>query len=181
MLLGQKQVWKLAVAWAKSNRVLINHTAGPYTRYMGLSSEDLESEALLVAHQVLLSLHQGSKNLSDMERYFRVVFRSHCIRLTRGYYIAEYIDPEKINLTNDQKISHQQLDQLIIDGALEALTARQREVTEWILCQSFPVNTERIGSHFGISSRAARKLIKNAIIRLENGHRRIRKTVGTVT
>ncbi|MCP3891362.1 MAG: sigma-70 family RNA polymerase sigma factor [Desulfobulbaceae bacterium] len=173
--------WSLASLWIKSNPVLINCIAAQYIAHMGCNSQDLESEALLVAYQTLSSLRQSEKDLSNMGRYFRVVFRSHCIQMTMGINVVDGIDPEKINFTHGGDRLHQELDQHVIDTALSSLTTRQRQIAKWILNQPSPVNTDLIGEHFGISTRGVRRLINDAITRIENGHRNVCQTIGAVS
>jgi DNA-directed RNA polymerase specialized sigma24 family protein len=173
--------WSLASLWIKSNPVLINYISAQYIPHMGCSSQDLENEALLVAHQTLSSLLQSEKDLSYMGRYFRVVFRSHCIQMTMGIKVIDDIDPETIHFSHEEVTLHQELDQHVIDTALTALTTRQRQVAKWILSQPSPVNTNLVGEHFGISTRGVRRLINDAITRIENGHRNVCQTVGAIS
>ena len=173
--------WSLASLWIKSNPVLIKCIAAQYFPYMGCSSRDLESEALLVAYQTISSLLQSQKDLSNMGRYFRVVFRSRCIQMTMGINVVDEIDPEKTNFTHGDDTLHQELDQHVIDAALTSLTTRQRQVAKWILSQPSPVNTDLVGEHFGISTRGVRRLISDAIVRIENGHRNVCQTIGAVS
>lgn len=173
--------WSLAFLWIKSNPVLINCIAAQYIPHMGCSSQDLESEALLVAYQTLSSLLRSEKDISHIGRYFRVVFRSHCIQMTMGINIVEGLDPEKINFTHADDTRHQELDQHVIDTALTALTTRQRQVAKWILRQPSPVNTDLVGEHFGISTRGVRRLINDAITRIENGNKNVRRTIPALT
>ncbi len=173
--------WSLASLWIKSNPVLIKCIAAQYIRHMGCTSQDLKSEALLIAFQTISSLLQSEKDLSYMGRYFRVVFRSRCIQMTMGIKVVEGIDPEKINFTRGGANLHQKLDQHVIDVALASLTTRQRQVAKWILSQPSPVNTNLVGEHFGISARGVRRLLNDTITRIENGHRNVCQTVGAVS
>ena len=116
-----------------------------------------------------------------MARYFRVVFRSHCIQLTMGVNIVDELNPETIKVPNGDETLHQEIDQDVIDAALASLTNRQRQVAKWILSQPSPVNTDLVGDHFGISTRGVRRLINDAITRIENGHRNVCRTVGAVS
>ncbi len=169
--------WSLASLWIKSNPVLINCIAAQYISHMGCSSQDLKSEALLVAHQTISNLLQREKDLSLMAQYFRVVFRSHCIQMTMGIKVVDGMDPEKINFCQKDKTVHQELDQHLIDIALKSLTTRQRQLAKWILKQPSPVTTDLVGEHFGITARGVRRLIQDAITRIENGHRNVCRTV----
>jgi DNA-directed RNA polymerase specialized sigma24 family protein len=169
--------WSLASLWIKSNPVLINCIAAQYIPHMGCSPQDLKSEALLVAYQTISSLLQSEKDLSLMAQYFRVVFRSHCIHLTMRVPVMAGVDPEKINYTSRDEIIQQELDQHVIDATLTSLTTRQRQVVQWILNQPSPVNINLVGEHFGISARGVRRLINDAITRIENGHRNVCQAV----
>lgn len=169
--------WSLASLWTKSNPVLIKCIAGRYIAHMGCSTQDLENEALLVAYQTISSLLQRGEDLSCMGRYFRVVFRSHCIQLTMGIRVVDNLDPAKINVTYEDDTLHQELDQDVIDAALTSLTNRQRQIAKWILSQPSPVNIDLVGKHFGMSTRGVRRLINDAITRIENGHRNVCRTV----
>jgi len=172
------EIWQLAIIWVKSNRVLIHCVAAQYSPHMGCSSKDLEGEALLVAHQVISSLFLNDKNLSNMGRYFRVVFRSRCIHMTMGIDVADDLDIERINIAkNDEEMLNHDLDQHVIEAALLSLTKRQRQVAKWILRQDTPVTVNLIGQHFGITARGVRKLINNAIFRIEHEHHRVCKTI----
>lgn len=173
--------WSLASLWIKSNPVLIKCVAAKYIPHMGCSSRDLESEALLVAYQTISSLFQKEKDLSCMARYFRVVFRSRCIQMTMGIKVVGDLDPEIINVSRRDETLHQELDQDVIDAALASLTNRQRQVAKWILSQPSPVTTDLVGEHFGISTRGVRRLINDAITRIENGHRNVCRTVPALT
>ncbi|MBM9514866.1 sigma-70 family RNA polymerase sigma factor [Desulfogranum marinum] len=173
--------WSLASLWIKSNPMLIKCIAAQYIPHMGCSSQDLESEALLVAYQTISSLFQSEKDLSCMARYFRVVFRSRCIQMTMGIKVVDDLDPEIINVPNEDETLPQELDQDVIDAALASLTNRQRQVAKWILSQPSPVNTDLVGEHFGISTRGVRRLINDAVTRIENGHRNVCRTIPALT
>ena len=177
MMLGNRSMWQLAIAWTKSNRVLIRCVAAQYLPYMGCSLQDLESEALLTAYQTLAGLLQNEKDLTLMGRYFRVVFRSRCIELTMGVNVVADCDMARIYVTQDKNVADEELDPGVIEAALSALTGRQRQVAQWILNQPTPVNADMVGQQFGITARGVRRLINCAISRIENGHRRVCQNV----
>lgn len=181
MSLGSEHLWQLASAWITSHRVLIRCIASPYLAHMGCSARDLESEALLAAYRTLCSLLQNDKNLALMGRYFRVVFRTRCIQMTMGVAVIADCDMAHSNIVREEKVDSEELDQAVIDAAFSALTARQRQVAKWILSQPTPVSVNLIGLQFGITARGVRKLINNAIFRIENGHRRVCQTVSAFT
>ncbi len=178
---NRDDTWSLASLWIKSNPMLIKCVAAQYFSHMGCSFQDLESEALLVAYQTISSLFQNDKDLSSMARYFRVVFRSRCIQMTMGVKVVANLDPEMINVPSKGGTLHQELDQDVINAALASLTNRQRQVAKWILSQPSPVNNDLVGEHFGISARGVRRLINDAITRIENGNRNVCRTVPALT
>jgi DNA-binding CsgD family transcriptional regulator len=146
---------------------------------MSCEVHDLESEALLTAYQVLTLLSRKRKKLSQMNRYFRVVFRTRCISLTTGLLVTGYeieqAPAREVNL--DQQ---GELDESVIREALHVLTNRQRQISEWILSQPTPVSTTTVGKRFGIGSRTVRAILNNAIRRIEEyGYQPVRETIAT--
>jgi DNA-directed RNA polymerase specialized sigma24 family protein len=177
--MSQTELWYLAQVWVKSNRVLIWCIAGPYFRYMSCEVHDLESEALLTAHQVLTLLCRKSKSLSHMNRYYRVVFRTRCISLTTGLQVKEY-EIEDAPAVDEQSTQQEELDETVINESLQVLTNRQRQISEWILAQPTPVSTATVGKKFGIGSRTVRVILNNAIRRIEHyGYQPICESVAT--
>ncbi len=181
MVFECEHIWRLAIVWTKSNSVLIKCVAANYLPYMGCSNLDLENEACLVAFQVLSELAKQKKDLSHISPYFRVVFRSRCIEMTMGVAVAAGCDIEDVRVDDDKGGIKKDLDRKVIDSAFQSLTQRQRQVAEWILNQPTPVNSNLIAHHFDISPRGARRLITNAINRIEHEHRRVCKAVAVIT
>lgn len=172
--MNQSELWCLAQAWVKSNPVLISHIAAPYRKHMNCHIQDLTSEALLTSYQVLHALSHDGQDLSLMSRYFRVVFRTQCIKMTTRVNVVDY-QIEKISAPIQRT---EKLNQEVIKEILQTLTHRQRQISEWILSQPTPVSTSIVGQKFGINDRTVRVIINNAIKRIENyGHQSIRKTV----
>jgi DNA-directed RNA polymerase sigma subunit (sigma70/sigma32) len=67
-----------------------------------------------------------------------------------------------------------ELDDAVIYEALSALTGRQRLVSLWILSQPKPVSFNTIANHFGIHIQSVRRILSNAIRRIEGyGNQRI--------
>jgi len=172
---NKSDTWLLATTWTRSNHVLIRCIAGPYIRHMPCDAEDLTCEALLVAYQTIMSLQENSGDLELMSRYFQVRFKTHCIKMAAGVPTVTLSDIATIPLL----IEPEHLDQNHQKFPLEKinnLTKRQREISLWILSQDIPVNTKKIGAHFGVSARAIRLIINNAVVRL-NGNSGIRKDI----
>lgn len=165
--MSQTEVWHLAQTWVKSNRVLIWYIAAPYYKYMPCNSKDLDGEALLTAYNVLSILIRKRKKLSSMSRYYQTVFRTQCIRLTSCVETLSY-DIDQVPVTVSGSDQQEVLDEEVIQGALQVLTNRQRQISQWILSQPAPVNTATVGKQFGIRSRTVRSIVNNAIKRIEN-------------
>lgn len=175
-------IWNIAILWTKSHGVLIRCVAAPYRPYMGCSAHDIEGEALLTAYLTLRGLLDSEKDLSLMDRYFRVVFRSRCIHMTLGIKVAHGLDIEQIRIPLDKEQPlDPALDQQLIETALRSLTRRQRQVAQWILHQETPASVDLIGQHFGITARGVRRLINTAIDRIEHGHHRVCPAVSAHT
>ena len=178
---GDQDLWRFANSWIRSQRVLIWCIAAPFYHHMRCSAQDLESESLLTAYQVMVSLLASGKNMNSMTKYFRVVFKSRCIRMTFGVKLVD-IELDQIQMDCEQN-QREELDQAVIDQALQALTTRQREISCWILSQPTPVNMDSISQVFGIRKRTAQAIISNAIQRLEklHGTNRVRNAIPTAS
>ncbi len=175
MDLTNKQKWQVAITWIRSRQTLIRCIAYPYLPYIGCSSLDLESEALLAAYLTFSTLLEHGKPLNAMGRYFRVVFRSRLRSMTLGVRIAE-VDLQFVNVES-LEVHAEEVSQDIVDAALEQLTNRQREVAGWILNQQEPASVRSVSNHFGLTCRAVRKLLNNAIKRLEHGYQRVQSEI----
>ena len=176
---ANKTKWHLAQTWVKSNRVLVWCIAGPYYKYMSCEVYDLESEALLTAYQVITLLNRRGKSLALMSSYYRVAFRTRCIELATGVQVTDCdIDRIPSGSTDTLSWKQEELNSETIKNALQILTNRQRQISEWILAQPTPINTATAGEQFGIQARAVRSIIKNAIRRIEDyGHQPVQQTI----
>ena len=101
--------------------------------------------------------------------------------MTFGVKLVD-IELDQIQMDCEQN-QREELDQAVIDQALQALTTRQREISCWILSQPTPVNMDSISQVFGIRKRTAQAIISNAIQRLEklHGTNRVRNAVPTAS
>lgn len=176
-----KNLWCFANTWVRSQRVLIWCIAAPFYHHMRCSAQDVESESLLTAYQVMVSLIAQGKDMNAMTKYFRVVFKSRCIRMTFGVKLVD-IELDQIQMDCEQN-QREELDQAVIDQALKALTTRQREISCWILSQPTPVNMDNISRAFGIRKRTAQAILSNAIQRLEklHGHSAVRHAISVAS
>jgi predicted transcriptional regulator len=143
---------------------------------MSCDSRDLAGEAQLAVYQAISILIDQNKDLSLTSRYFRTVFRTRCIQLAAGVAIANKqqasvaIQKEQFSDLNDTS----ELDDSVVTEALSVLTGRQRLVSLWILSQPKPVSFNTIAKHFGIHIQSVRRILSNAIRRIEGyGNQRI--------
>jgi len=134
--------------------------------YDSLDSLDLEHEALLAAYQVMHELILKNKKLSLMNKYYRVVFRSRCIKLAHGVPIKTEINIEQIGIDFKDPADHPELDDSLINEALQVLTNRQRQVSCWILKQEKPVSTSNVAKNYNVRRRTIQAVLSNAIKRL---------------
>jgi len=173
---NNQNIWPLAQSWVSSNRVLIWCIAAPYYRFMSCDSRDLTGEAQLAVYQVISVLIDQNKDLSLTSRYFRTVFRTRCIQMAAGVALAKE-QPVTVAIQKEQcpdLNESSQLDDAVISVALSALTGRQRLVSLWILSQPRPVSFNTIANHFGIHIQSVRRILSNAVKRIEGyGNQRI--------
>ena len=164
------ELWFLAQTWVKSNQVLIRCIATPYYPFMFCDSHDLEHEALLTAYQVMHGLVFKDKKLSLMSKYYRVVFRSRCIKLAHGVPIKSGINIDQIGVDSKDP-AHPELDESLIKESLQVLTSRQRQVSCWILKQEKPVSILNVAENYKVRRRTIQAVLSNAINRLNGNHR----------
>jgi len=143
---------------------------------MSCDSSDLAGEANLAVYQAISVLIDQNKDLSLTSKYFRIVFRTRCIQMAAGVALANEqqatvaIQKEQSPELNESS----ELDDAVIVEALSALTDRQRLVSLWILSQPKPVSFYTIANHFGIHIQSVRRILSNAIKRIEGyGNQRI--------
>jgi hypothetical protein len=167
----KKVIWQLAQSWVHSNRVLIWCIAAPYYRHMSCDSNDLVGEAQLAVYQVISVLIEQDKDLLQTSRYFRVVYRTRCIKMAAGVAVVDKPHQDVLTMEKKQNIY---LDETVIQEALLALTNRQRQISQWIFEQPKPVSFNTIADHFGIHVQSVRRILSHAIKRIEGyGHQRI--------
>ncbi|MCJ7600398.1 MAG: hypothetical protein MUO63_02725 [Desulfobulbaceae bacterium] len=136
----------------------------------------MAGEAKLAVYQVILVLIDQNKDLSLTSKYFRIVFRTRCIQMAAGVALA---NEQQATMAIQKEQSpdlngSSDLDDSVIAEALSALTDRQRLVSLWILSQPKPVSFYTIANHFGIHIQSVRRILSNAIRRIEGyGNQRI--------
>ncbi|MGB3209289.1 MAG: hypothetical protein WBB19_01145 [Desulforhopalus sp.] len=171
--------WQTAISWVQSNRTLVGLIAAPYRRYMASTPKDVEQEAILAAFCVLDVLADQSQDSSKFGAYFRVQFRSRCIKMATGGMIGSMDDTGQIAfIPSEQK--NNELEHETMEHALQKMSNRQRQISRWILAQPTPVSTTCIAKKFGICGRTVREILSNAIRRIEknnNGNSQLRKDI----
>jgi len=143
---------------------------------MSCDSRDLAGEAQLAVYQVIAVLIDQNKDLSLTSKYFRIVFRTRCIQISAGVALAnEQQASVAIQKAQSPDLNESsELDDSVITEALSTLTGRQRLVSLWILSQPRPVSFNMIANHFGIHIQSARRILSNAVKRIEGyGNQRI--------
>ena len=143
---------------------------------MSCDSRDLAGEAQIAVYKVIAVLIDQNKDLSLTSKYFRIVFRTRCIQMAAGVALA--IEQQAAvaiqNVQSPDRNESSDLDDAVIAVTLSALTSRQRLVSLWILSQPRPVSFYNIANHFGIHIQSVRRILSNAIRRIEGyGNQRI--------
>ncbi len=179
LFLNKEQVWHLAITWVRSNNVLIRYIASRYYPFMSSNSEDIEAEALLCAYQTISILSRKHKSLKLTSSYFKKVFTQRCCELSKGVPLVS-CDIDYLNIANKESAIDMSEEDGTVREALSVLTRRQREVAEWTLNQQTPATQIMIANHFNVTVHAVRKIINNAIKRLEtSGYTRLCKSIAT--
>ena len=170
--------WKAAMHWVKCNQTLIGHIAAPYRKYMASGSKDIEQEAILAAFCTLTILTKKKEHVSRFGAYFRVQFRTRCIKMATGGMTSSIRDIGQIASHPSEK-NNAEPNEKMMDEALQSMSNRQRQIAGWVLAQPSPVNTTAIAEEFGIRGRTVRSIICNAINRVEQHHENtgIRKNI----
>lgn len=166
--MSPEQQWKAAIRWVESNRALVGHIAAPYRRYMASNSKDIEQEAILVAFYTLSILANRADESNKFGAYFRVQFRTRCIKMATGGMVGSFDDTDQIPSSHsDRKLDD--LNHETMEQALQKMSNRQRQISEWILDQPTPVSTTIVAKKFGIQSRTVRAILCNAVSRIQRG------------
>lgn len=164
--MSSEHQWKAAIRWVQSNQTLVGHIAAPYRRYMASNSKDIEQEAILTAFCTLSILAEKNHDSSKFGAYFRVQFRTRCIKMATGGMVGSLDNTDEIPaVPSEQKIN--ELNHDIIIEALQKMSNRQRQISEWILAQPTPVSTTIVAKKFGICSRTVRDILCNAVNRIQ--------------
>jgi len=136
---------------------------------MASNSKDIEQEAILAAFYTLSILANRTDESYNFGAYFRVQFRTRCIKMATGGMVGSIDDNDQIPSTHSEhKIDD--LDHETMEQALQKMSSRQRQISEWILAQPTPVSTTIVAKKFGIQSRTVRAILCNAVNRIQRRH-----------
>lgn len=158
--------WRAAISWVHSNNTLVRQIAAPYSKYMASDNKDIEQEAILTAFSALTILAQKGEPRSRLGAYFRVLFRTQCIKMANCGMVIYFDDIGEIS-TDPFEQTMNETDHKMIEQAFQKMSNRQRRISRWILDQPIPISTTVIAEKFGINSRAVRYILCNAIRRVE--------------
>ena len=153
--------------WVSANRKLIRQIAAPYLRHMAADSNDLFQEASISAFKALIVVQRKEKQ-QHFVPYFRVIFKTNCIKLASGIETAPVL--EDFHLTCEDPAEPEDWNEAKIEAALRAVSERQREICLWLLQQSSPVSTPELAREFKFSRRQACRLVNISIQRIAAAH-----------
>jgi DNA-directed RNA polymerase specialized sigma subunit len=96
--------------------------------------------------------------------FFRVIFRTHCLRLANGIqtvHLANDVLPDAC--TVEEETPRSEPLPLEIDAALRNLSGRERDICRWILDQDRPVNINQAAEYFHLSRRHISRLLHKGL------------------
>lgn len=162
--LTTQETWETALRWVVANRKLVHQIGSPYIRHMSADSNDLFQEATIAAFKTLVVVQKKGK-ASQFVPFFRVIFKTSCIKLASGIQTVDNIDDYHIP-SPEQPEDETNLEPSRIEAALQTVSKRQREICLWLLQQPAPVSTPDLARQFKVSRRQACRLISNSIQRI---------------
>lgn len=152
--------------WVSENQDLVRQMAHTYRRHMLAENADLMQEATIAAFKAIKASRRKGQP-GELQRFFRVIFKTNCIKLASGVQTAECPEIHKLPLSDEQHDEEEVFDRKEIEKALKRMTRRQREVCNWLLTQPEPVSIPAIARQFQITTRQACRLINCSIKRIE--------------
>jgi len=147
--------------WASANRKLIRQIAAPYLRFMQADRNDLFQEATIAAFKALI-VARRKENPHQFVPYFRIIFKTNCIKLASGIQTVPSLEEFEILCPDEQAESGEQ-EAKMVEAALKTVSNRQREVCLWLLQQPEPVSAPDLAREFKVSRRHACRLISSSI------------------
>ena len=161
-----QETWLTARRWVTENMRLIHWIANPYRNHMAADEDDLLQEATMAAFQALTTAEK-KQAAQRFVPFFRVIFRTHCLRLASGIqtvHLANDVLPDAC--TVEEETPRSEPLPLEIDAALRNLSGRERDICRWILDQDRPVNMHQAAEHFHLSRRHFSRLLHNILYQL---------------
>ncbi len=162
------ELWEAAIDWVSANRTLVRQIAAPYRRHMAADVLDIEQEAVIAAFQALQETLRKEQP-DQLAPFFRVIFRTNCIRLASGIHIMDGPEIEDVPAPeSDGRGEHSSTcrEHEVIQEAMQNMTRRQRQVCCWLLAQPHPVSMPELAREFKISRRHACRLLSGGIARI---------------
>jgi len=162
--ISNQKAWEIAWQWVSEHRKFVRLIASPYVKHMNGDREDLYQEAAIAAYKALIDCMKKDRQ-DQFIQYFRVTFKSNCIKLSYGiqtvHCLEEYFLP--IQEETEEVI---ELEPNRIKQVLQVVSKRQRQICLWLLQQPTPVSTPDIAKEFKVSRRQACRLISTSIQRI---------------
>jgi len=155
------KIWATAMEWTSTNRKLIRQIASPYLRFMQADSNDLFQEATIAAFKALI-VARKKENPEQFVPYFRVIFKTNCIKLASGIQTVSSLEEYHLPCPDEQMESEEQ-EAKKVEEAMRTVSKRQREICLWLLRQTDPVSTPDLAREFKVSRRHACRLISSSI------------------
>ena len=98
---GNRKIWAMAMEWASTNRKLIRQIASPYLRFMQADGNDLFQEATIAAFKALIATRK-KENPEQFVPYFRVIFKTNCIKLASGIQTVSSLEEYHLPCPDEQ-------------------------------------------------------------------------------
>ena len=99
--------------------------------------------------------------------YFRVIFRTNCIKLASGIRSISLEEIPRMPASEPSEWLEKKEDRRIIVRGLGQLTKRERQTCNWLLQQPKPASAPDLANEFKITKRHAFRLISNSLNRLK--------------
>lgn len=161
------ELWKIAMEWVAANRKLVRQIASPYRPHMAAENADILQEAAIAAFNALLATKKKARP-EQFGPFFRVIFKTNCIRLASGIPTESYLEVHNLPVADNggEWTDDENYDGEMVERALKLISKRQREICLWLLQQPEPVSTPDLARQFNITRRHACRLISNSIKRI---------------
>ncbi len=162
--ISNQKAWEIALQWVSTHKKFVRMVASPYAQFMTGGREDLYQEAVIAAYKALIYCIKKDRQ-DQFIKYFRVTFKSNCIKLSYGIQTVHCLE-DHILLVQDESQQAIEPKKGKISRALQSMSKRQRQICLWLLQQPTPVSTPDIARKFKISRRQACRLVSESIERI---------------